>query len=127
MRFYPAHTLFDVMRMPASAFFVLNEEITRLQAEEEAVALVTHHSSEPQKRLDELMYRIRGVKSGPSTKEYVLKPLAGEASYEKEPGEIAAFRERQKQAAEQIKQDRQAWLQRLKEQQAQKNTPEGTE
>jgi hypothetical protein len=111
------------MAMPATAFFALNDQITRLQAEEEAIALITTHSSEPDKRLRELMERIKGVKTGPKAVDYVLNPLADEAKWEQQPGEIAQFRERQKAAAEKIKQDRQAWLEQLK---AQKAKEQGT-
>lgn len=123
MRFFPAMSFAAIMMMDASAFFALNSTITRLQAEEEAIALITAHGADPQKRLDELFGRIKDIKRGPSSKEYVLNPLMGEASYEEKPGAIAELRARQKAAAEKIKQDRQAWLEALKEQKQRENNP----
>jgi len=99
------------MRMNASAFFALNAKITRLQAEEEAIALAVTHSSKPQERLNELIARIKGAKDpSQSSKAIVLQAVVGEAGYEETAGEIAALRERQRQSAEKLKAERQAWL-----------------
>lgn len=106
-RFYPAYSVHRVMAMRAADFFLLHAAIPRLQAEEEARDITVAHSGEPQKRLQELIRRIKGDQDAPLTAAIVHR---GEASYEEKPGEIAELRERQRQAAERIKQERKQWL-----------------
>jgi len=110
------------MRMPASAFFALNAKITRLQAEEEAIAISVTHNGKPEDRMKELVERIRGIKHAAPSSAMVYQAVAGEAEFESTPGEIAALRERQRQSAEKIKQERQAWLEQVKAQRAQPPT-----
>jgi hypothetical protein len=110
LRFYPGYDDTSVMRMSARRFFVLNAKINRLLFEEEAVALSIAHNSKPGDRLKELLERMKQVERGAPSAAIVLKATAGEASYEEEPGAIAALRERQKAVTEDMKKDREAWL-----------------
>lgn len=117
MRFFPAYTLDGIMVMSARRFFAINAQIRILQAEEEAQALSVHHSGKPAERMKELGDIIRGIdfakdRAGKSRIEMVSK---GEARTESTPGEIAAERERQRRASEEMMKDREAWLEKLKQ------------
>lgn len=117
MRFFPAYTLEAIMVMQARAFFAINRQIRILMAEEEAHALSVHHAGKPAERLKELADIIRGVdfakaKASSSRLSLVAK---GEASVEPVPGAIVAERERQRRASDEMMKDRQAWLDKLKE------------
>lgn len=117
MRFFPGYTDSDVMRMMAKRFFVLNKQISRLQAEEEATGLSVTHNGDPGKRMKELVDRIKGVETAMPSKAFVMQ---GDATFEEKPGEIAALRERQKAADAEMKQKKkEQWL---AEQQAKQNT-----
>ena len=107
LRFYPGYTDSSVMDMQARRFFVLNRQIPRLQAEEEAASLSVAHNGKPAERLKELIQRIKGVEQVAPVAAMVLQ---GEATYESQPGEIAALRERQKAAAEAMKRNKEQWL-----------------
>lgn len=120
MRTFPAYTDAMIMEMPAARFFAINAQIGRIQAEEEITAISVAHGSKPGDRIQELVDIVRGKKtSKKSSKMLVYDRVANEVGFESQPGEIAALRERQKAAAEQIKKDRKAWLEQLKQQQAQ--------
>ena len=120
LHFYPGYTDVSTMQMSARRFFVLNAKINRILAEEEATALAVTHNGKPGERLKELVERIKGIERGASSAVVVLKAVAGEAEYEHVSGEIAAERERQKAAAEEMKRNREAWLEAQK---AKRNTP----
>lgn len=107
LRFYPGYTDESVMRMSARRFFVLNRQILRLQAEEEATSLAVTHNGKPAERMRELIERIKGIEKVAPAAALVVK---GEATYESQPGEIAALRERQKAAAEAMKRNKEQWL-----------------
>lgn len=99
--------------MPARRFFTMNTSIGRLDAEEEAKALSVTHHSKPGDRLKELMTRIKGIEATQPTTALVLK---GEAKWEEENGEIAAERERQMAAAKAMKENKELWLENLRQQ-----------
>lgn len=108
-RFYPAYTVAQALDMMASHFFALYDAMARIEDEEEARALTVHHAGDPQKRVNELVARMKGVKSGTSAAKLVHEGH-GVAAFEDTAGEIEALRERQRQSAERLKKERQEWL-----------------
>ena len=101
--------------MPAKQFFVLNRQIPRLMKEEEARELRIVHHGEPGKRVRELYseinadqhIRVRAESATVLVQRGDARPVAA--------SEIEATRQRQRAVAEEIAQDRDAWLARLKE------------
>lgn len=122
MRFFPAYTFRDVLAMRARHFFALNKQIGIILKEEEARALSITHSGKPGERIKELISEInaeRGIRDGRMSAIALIQ--RGEAKGV--PSEvIRAQRERQKQSADAIKQDRQAWLSDIKKKLQEKNS-----
>jgi hypothetical protein len=107
--------------MPARRFFALNESIGRLDAEEESKAISVAHNSKPGDRLKELLSRIKGIEGSQPSTALVLK---GEAKYEGASGEIQAERERQIAAAKAMKENREQWLEQLRQQRQNPSSPD---
>jgi hypothetical protein len=120
MRFYQAYTFDQILEMRSRQFFALNKQITGLVKEEEARQLSITHNSKPGDRIKEIVsdlnYRRRIKTVAESAQAILQQGEAGGFASRVAAAEIDAVRERQKAAAKEMEQDRDAWLNKLKSQ-----------
>ena len=111
MRFYPAYTFLDCLAMRARQFFALNKQISVLMKEEEIRALTVHHHGKPGDRVRELISSLRSKGIGRAAGERSSAALIAQGDVRTAAAsDIDALRERQKETARRIKEDRAAWL-----------------
>lgn len=110
--------------MRAAQFFAINRQIAILSREEEARALLVTHHSKPGDRVRELIHEMNAERKVKIVTESSLTLIGQGQAKPIATSDVVAIRERQKAAADEIKKDRAAWMERVRQQIAEQRSTE---